>query len=244
MKTFACLPLWGCLFTFYLTNLFHKILAMKTLLILACFQLFICQISCQQNTSPTSSKGQTTAEKNVGGTCECCEAWKDGIPQEIGNHAVISPSGEKGEPLEISGTIFQNDGVTPAEGVILYLYHTDAEGLYSRGSGTACARRHGLLRAWVKTGKDGKYSFRTIRPASYPNTSIEQHIHATIKEPGYKEYWITEYQFDDDPNLSEEMRHNSTPRGGSGILTLIRTAEGVWTGTRDIILGLNVTDYP
>src|SRR5512134_1672562 len=36
--------------------------------------------------------------------------------------------GEPGERLVITGTIYQNDGRTPAAGVVLYAYHTNAAG--------------------------------------------------------------------------------------------------------------------
>src|SRR5215213_10262595 len=43
---------------------------------------------------------------------------------------------EPGKPMLISGTIFQPDGVTPASGILLYVYHTDAQGYYSKEAAT------------------------------------------------------------------------------------------------------------
>ena len=34
----------------------------------------------------------------------------------------------KAQKIKITGTIYQNDGVTPAEGVILYVYQTNEKG--------------------------------------------------------------------------------------------------------------------
>lgn len=137
----------------------------------------------------------------------------------------------------VSGTIYQQDGKTPAEGVVLYVYHTDANGIYPSDSNSkGWEGRHGKLRGWLKTGKDGKYEFTTIRPASYPNTTIVQHIHPTILEPDGSYYWIQDYFFDDDPFLTDRDRNKSNPRGGKGNILKLRKENGVWKAERDIIL--------
>ena len=76
---------------------------------------------------------------------------------------------EPGEPLIVSGTIYAPDGKQPLEGITLYVYQTDAKGVYSTSGGGGDNRNtriHGVMR----TGADGRYEFRTIRPASYPGT--------------------------------------------------------------------------
>ena len=91
---------------------------------------------------------------------------------------------------------------TPAAGVVLYVYHTDQKGLYTKPANLkGWADRHGYIRGWIKTGADGSYKLYTLVPASYPNSNNPKHIHPTIKEPGFSEYWIDEFVFDDDPLL-------------------------------------------
>ena len=200
--------------------------------------------ACQEKPVAQEAAVTTVAERQVGGPCECCEAWREGLPGQLSWQTTIAPADEPGESLEVSGVLFQKDGKTPAAGVILYVYHTDNEGRYSRGTGaTECARRHGRLRGWMKTDANGRYRFRTIRPASYPNSTAEQHIHPIIKEPGLKEYWIDEFTFDDDPLLTSKVRKRMQNRGGSGILKPGRNAEGVWVAERNIVLGENVPGY-
>ena len=64
---------------------------------------------------------------------------------------------EQGLKIKVTGTIKQNDGITPAEGVILYIYHTDQAGIYStKGGETEWAKRHGYIRGRVKTDSNGK----------------------------------------------------------------------------------------
>jgi len=173
--------------------------------------------------------------------CEDCEMMLEGMPAEIQSSTLLSPVGEPGEPLKIDGIIYKPDGKTPAPGIILYVYHTDATGRYTPGKDQKDARRHGHLRGWVKSDANGRYSFTTIRPASYPNRQDPQHIHPIIREPDGIYYWIDEFLFDDDPKLPARERERQKPRGGSGILHLTKDASGTWIGKRNITLRLNVT---
>ena len=103
-------------------------------------------------------------------------------------------------------------------------------------------KRHGYMRGWIKTDSEGRYTIYTFRPASYPNTTIEQHIHLTIKEPVKNEYYIANINFDDDPNLSVKIRNNKYPRGGNGIVKLYRKGK-LLVANRDIILGRHIPNY-
>jgi protocatechuate 3,4-dioxygenase beta subunit len=147
--------------------------------------------------------------------------------------------------IVVSGTVYQNDGKTPAKDIILYVYHTDQEGHYpTQGGETGWGRRHGYLRTWLKTNALGQYKFYTLRPASYPNSRIPAHIHATIKEPGKSPYWIDDYVFDDDPFLTPEERRSLRGRGGDhGVLKNGGTSDGITSYSRDIVLGLNVEGW-
>jgi protocatechuate 3,4-dioxygenase beta subunit len=139
---------------------------------------------------------------------------------------------EPGEPLIVSGTIYSPDGRKPLEGINLYVYQTDAQGVYSTtGGNNRGTRIHGLM----TTGSDGRYEFRTIKPGSYPNSRNAAHIHAYVSGPGYPEYWIDEYHFADDPFVSEEQKRKAAELGGFGaVLTLKRGDDGVLRGMRDI----------
>jgi protocatechuate 3,4-dioxygenase beta subunit len=183
----------------------------------------------------------TQRDPVIGGPCEMCDLMFTGMPANISWDTRIDPVGEKGEPLVISGRILKADGRTPAPGIILYVYHTDASGEYSPAAGHE--NRHGHLRGWMKTDAQGRYRFTTIRPASYPQGRNPQHIHPIINEPGKGYYWVDEYLFDDDPYLTERERSSQDGRGGVGIIHLTKDNKGMWTGTRDIVLGKNVPGY-
>lgn len=147
---------------------------------------------------------------------------------------VIPPANEPGEPLVVSGTIYAPDGATPVEGARLYVYHTDARGYYSTGGRN---ERQPRLRGWMKTRADGRYQFRTIRPASYPNQSAAAHIHATLSAPGYPERWIEEFLFEGDRFLTRQDVGRYS-RGGrfASIQKAVRDADGVWRYERDLRL--------
>lgn len=196
---------------------------------------------CSQNTSNKTG----TPNRIVGGSCEGCEAIHESpIPfEQLNNTDTLPDFNDDGPKIEISGVITRADGKTPAADVVLYVYHTDQKGIYpTKGNEKGWAKRHGFIRGWVKTGKDGFYKFYTLVPASYPNSRNPKHIHPTIKEPGFNEYWIDEYLFEGDPYLKEE-KSNRPPRGGNGILKPVMN-DGMLRATRNIILGLNVPDYP
>ena len=91
--------------------------------------------------------------------------------------------------------------------------------------------------------KKANTNFIHWSPASYPNSTNPKHIHPTIKEPGFSEYWIDEFLFDDDPLLPDSERNRAQPVGGNGVLKTIMK-DGMLRATRNIILGLNVRDYP
>ena len=141
---------------------------------------------------------------------------------------------EPGEPLIISGTIYSPDGKKPLEGITLYVYQTDATGVYST-SGTGGDNRNTRIHGVMRTGADGRYEFRTIKPASYPGTRISAHIHAYVSGADYPEYWIVEYNFADDPFVSDDVKTRFASLGSfSPVLTLTRGSDGILRGVRDI----------
>jgi protocatechuate 3,4-dioxygenase, beta subunit len=213
---------------------------MRTLLFLL---LLFSLPACSQKTAEVSNQAITRV---IGGPCEGCEAiYESPLPFEALNKVdTLSIFSEGGPQLVVSGTVYKRDGKTPAPGVVLYVYHTDQTGQYRKtGAETGWGKRHGSIRGWMKTNEKGEYRFYTVRPAAYSRTGPPAHIHITIKEPDKNEYYLDDFEFDDDPFLTLAYREKLSKRGGSGILKL-EEKEGVFYGKRDIILGLNVTNYP
>lgn len=184
------------------------------------------------------------AEPIIGLPCEGCEAVFEGLPADPPSTVRIAPPDEPGEPLRIVGTVYDAEG-RPAPGVIVYAYHTNAEGIYPRDDRYAgFAARHGRLRAWATTDEHGRYEFDTILPGHYPGRNAPRHVHMHVIEPGCCTYYVDSIHFTDDPLLTDDEReHRDEARGGSGLTTPRRAADGAWVVERDIRLGRNVPGY-
>jgi len=193
------------------------------------------------------ANSQNRNESNVrlvGGPCEGCEAIFEYGDKKLSSIDTLPDFNDKGLKIRVTGTIYQNDGKTPTEGVILYIYHTDQNGIYAtKGRETGWGKRHGYIRGWVKTGKDGRYTFYTLKPGTYPSRSSPAHIHPMILEPNGKYYWLGSYHFEGDPLLTDKEISPESPRGGNSGLLSLRKEGNLWVGERDIILGKNVPDY-
>ena len=154
-------------------------------------------------------------------------------PAAIATRATFAPESEPGERLVMSGTVFDTDGVTPAPGITIFAYHTDAKGHYNSPDDALNPRLHG----WVRADKDGRYEFRTIRPAPYPQVTTPAHIHVHVYGPGRPEWFIPEYFFEGDPLIPARDRDQPARLGRfSPVVRLTRDADGIWQGQRDIRL--------
>ena len=181
--------------------------------------------------------------KLVGGPCEGCEAIYEYGDKVLKTIDTLPDFKKLPHPIKISGIVYKNDGKTPAKDVILYVYHTNDKGIYPKREGLkGWGQRHGYLRGWMKTGNDGRYTFYSSRPASYPNTTIPQHIHITVKEPHKNEYYLADYYFSDDPYLPSNIKSRTNHRGGNGIITLQLEGD-LLVANRDLILGKNIPNY-
>jgi protocatechuate 3,4-dioxygenase beta subunit len=180
----------------------------------------------------------------IGGPCEGCEAVFEYGDLKLNPIDTLPDFQDPGMQIKITGTIYKPDGKIPAEGVILYIYHTDQHGIYAtRGDEKGWARRHGYIRGWIRTDRGGKYTFYTLKPGTYPDRSSPAHIHPVLLEPDGSYYWLGSYHFAGDPLLTEKEIHPRSPRGGSSGLLELKKEGNLMVGNRDIILGKNVPGY-
>lgn len=169
--------------------------------------------------------------------CEGCDGAFERNAATLPAFARISNDSEPGEAFDMTGVVYRADGATPAANVVIYAYHTNHAGLYANGTHeTEWSLRHGRLRGWVKTDAQGRYGFRSIRPAPYPDRSLPAHVHLTVLEPGRRPYWIDDIVFDADPLVNAAYRAERENRGGNGIVRLARAGDGAWLARRDITL--------
>lgn len=203
------------------------------------FMFTVLTVSCGH-----SQNKEKISPRLVGGPCEGCEAIFEYRNKKLTSVDTLPDFNGQGLKIKVSGVIYKNDGKTPAKDVILYVYHTNQNGIYApRNGDTGWAKRHGYIRGWVKTDTEGRYTFYTLKPGLYPNRSSPAHIHPTILEPNGKYYWLESYHFQGDPLLTQKEISPENPRGGSSGLLTLKKEGNIWVGTRDIVLGKNVSDY-
>ena len=122
-------------------------------------------------------------------------------PGQLSTSTKITRDSEPGVPLLIAGQVFAPDGRTPAAGVTVYAYNTDADGYYGVNRAEYPPRIYG----WMKTGADGRFELRTIRPGRYPAMRVPAHVHITLWGGGYPIQSPPEVQFAGDSYLTAEM---------------------------------------
>jgi len=212
---------------------------MKKILHLCLISSLISLTACGQNKNKTDnvSTQVTTLESTNQEECNWCGTSE--APEDVTWNTVIPPKGELGEQLIISGTVYLPDGKTPAKDIIIYVHHTNYEGIYpKKGNEKGNGQYHGYLRGWMKTDSNGKYEFKTIRPAPYHSHEGEPaHIHYNIQGPEYPEYWLTAIWFADDTRVTDEYLKSVKRSGGfSNVISLTKDENKILRGTRNIIL--------
>lgn len=145
-------------------------------------------------------------------------------PATAGPVARIAPETEPGTPLVIEGRVYREDGRTAAAGITVFAYQTDANGLYDEPSAGPHSWR---LKGWAVTDREGRFTFHTIRPASYPNATVPQHVHLHLEGPSVPRRWTTELHFEDDPKVGAREREASKQAGMFGGVRPVNRRNGV-----------------
>jgi protocatechuate 3,4-dioxygenase, beta subunit len=146
----------------------------------------------------------------------------------------VAPAGEPGSRLEVSGLVYAADGRTPVASASVYVYQTDAKGYYRPEE--AMGNRNPRLMALLRTDATGRYSFRTIRPGSYPGTRVPQHIHYEVTAEGQGTR-IFEIVFEDDPFMSAKIREDAASPGSIYALQRVQPgSDGVGRITQNVVL--------
>lgn len=122
-------------------------------------------------------------------------------PEDAPSKVTLTDGDEPGDPLVVHGTVVGPEG-EPVPGASVFVYQTGADGIYGpKGN------RDPRLRGYLRTDGDGRFELRTIKPGSYPGTSIAAHIHIHVAPPGGDET-VGEIVFEGDPHLTDRMRRN------------------------------------
>jgi protocatechuate 3,4-dioxygenase beta subunit len=220
----------------------------RILLLLSIGSLFA---SCKGQTIESQSQQPSKNSISVGGPFENSEFTYYGIPKLLLPTDTSPGWALQGDKIRLTGTVYQKDQKTPAPDVLLYYYQTNTEGRYVHKPEekrsmppNELGQTHGYIRGWVKTDAGGKYYIYTVKPGTYPTFDEPAHIHVTVKEPNnISEYYIDDFVFEGDPLLTAAKRNKFENRCGSGILHLVPQGD-LLVGERNIVLGLNIPEYP
>jgi len=145
-----------------------------------------------------------------------------GAPARARAQAPISllPAGEPGTPLQVDGRILGSAG--PIGNAALYVYQTDATGIYSNAERDDNTKPR--LKARFTTDAQGRFAFATIVPGQYPRSGPPAHIHVEVTPPG-RAMQQFEVVFEGDSRMTDGIRADAkagkfyvlcTPAAGAG----------------------------
>jgi protocatechuate 3,4-dioxygenase beta subunit len=146
----------------------------------------------------------------------------------------IIPPDSKGIPMNLTGTIFKEDGKTPLNNVLVEIWQCDENEHYDNTSDGY------LFRGAIKTEKNGKYAFKTIVPVPYkadPNNEASwrpAHIHMRVSVAEQQDL-ITQIYFKGD-KYNETDGMASSPQAVNRILEIVKNASGEHSVTFDVVL--------
>ncbi len=162
-----------------------------------------------------------------------------GAPSSI----VVADPNEPGERLVVTGRVIH--GSTPIADASVFVFQTDADGVYAPGLVTPEAELEPRLHGAMRTDAEGRYRYETIRPGSYDGNAA--HVHYIVIAPGFKPR-LFDLWFQDDPilvarreagepQINQGMRSNDYFLAGPDFIAIrpvVRDANGVWHAVRDL----------
>ena len=160
-----------------------------------------------------------------GGTTETSQSllgpfWRMGSPRvENGGTLVRSPT--PGPAFFMTARVVDRQGA-PVAGAEVDVWHTSPAGLYENEDPDQAEMN---LRGKLTTDADGRFRFRSVKPAGYPiptkgvvgrllraqgrHPYRPAHVHALVFKPGFKTL-ISQVYADDDPNLETDVQFGVT----------------------------------
>jgi protocatechuate 3,4-dioxygenase beta subunit len=133
--------------------------------------------------------------------------WNDAQkqrPSTVTSSSRIAPPSEPGTPFIIHGQVIDVEG-KPAPAIEIFAYHTDGTGVYAKAGASDPWR----LKGWAITDAQGRFEFRTIRPAPYPGRAIPAHVHLSLVTECCGRQ-SAEVMFDDDPIATPAYRSRNS----------------------------------
>jgi len=146
----------------------------------------------------------------------------------------IIPPDSKGILLNISGTIYKEDGKTPLNNALVEIWQCDENQHYDNTSNDF------LCRGALNTGKNGRYDFKTVVPVQYkanPNNEASwrpAHIHMRVSVADQQDL-ITQIYFKGDKYIETDTSA-SAPQAVNRILDISKNASGENAVIFDVVM--------
>jgi protocatechuate 3,4-dioxygenase beta subunit len=204
---------------------------MKNRLILLILVCFYCTIAIVNAQTVTFDENQNYLERHP--VYDYTEAQLNSVDS-------VSDFESKTNKLKLTGVIFENDGLTPAKDVILFIEQPDEHGNFDLR--VENDKRYVHHRAWVKTDAEGRYTIYTFIPGNDRTHNQFKQLFPVIKEPSNAAYEIETFLFDDDPLISKYCRKRLAKKGDITRILKPKNVDGMLVAERNIILPINHKD--
>jgi protocatechuate 3,4-dioxygenase, beta subunit len=136
-----------------------------------------------------------------------------------------------GEVIRVHGRVL-DQSCKPVAGALVDLWQADSNGRYSHPADPNPARRDPNFQGWGQavTDADGRYSFRTIKPAAYPLEFLDgkpderlgyrtPHIHFRVSRRGFREL-STQMYFAGESLNAEDIVLRAVPQSERPLLVI------------------------
>jgi catechol 1,2-dioxygenase len=143
----------------------------------------------------------------------------------------LIPTGSTGDVMNLTGTVFQKDGKTPLSNALIESWQCDEHEHYDNTSDDY------VLRGAVKTGKDGKYKFKTIVPVPYKDGEDWRpaHIHLRVSSGDHQDL-ITQIYFKGDIHIAKDASA-AAPQAANRIIEIKKNSSDENEVKFDIVMG-------
>ncbi|WP_452224469.1 hypothetical protein [Lacinutrix chionoecetis] len=158
----------------------------------------------------------------------------DYTTSNLNNRDTIPEYVLKENKLKITGVIYKNDGVTPADNVLFYIEQANENGDFELKKKNE--KRYVHHRGWIKTDSNGRYTFFTFIPGNDRRYNQLKQIFPIIKAPSQAEYELESLLFEDDPLLTKLCRKRLIKKGDPSRILTPKLTDGIFVVNKDFVL--------
>jgi protocatechuate 3,4-dioxygenase beta subunit len=164
--------------------------------------------------------------------------YPDILPSDTDNDLVkiqgkVTEAG--GQILILTGRVLSVDGA-PLPGALIEIWQCDMHGNYIHTEGASSRKRDTAFQGYGRTRADanGAYSFRTIRPVSYPGRT--PHIHLKAHHPNGRVLTTQMYVAGEPANARDGLYRSLTAEEQARLTVALSSNGDQFTGSFDIVI--------